>query len=267
MPTYLVEGTSQKTGRKLAPRSYWGVDEAAAIAEAERAGLVVEHIVANDPEPPTERQLAYAQDLGITVPPGATFDEVSDLIDARLADDRNPPSVDDLEIARSLNIQYSRYTGKLELHNRIFAFLGKKGDANKLLQWFVYQVYRDLAGRTKLGGTPKRWDDPVLAKIAAELADDPQVVKSVSQYAGQDLCQFGSHTLPGGEVAEGGSRRTIAYKRTAELLKKRVPGLFKPAAGGANKPTPGQVSSEQSGCLGVVLLAAVLPVGLALLWL
>ena len=33
-------------------------------------------------DPPTDRQLAYAQDLGIAVPPGATKGEVSDMISA-----------------------------------------------------------------------------------------------------------------------------------------------------------------------------------------
>ena len=33
-------------------------------------------------EPPSEKQLNYADDLGISVPPGCTKGQVSDLIDA-----------------------------------------------------------------------------------------------------------------------------------------------------------------------------------------
>lgn len=72
-----------------------------------------------EPNPPTERQLAFAKDLGISIPADATIDEVSDLISAHLEKDRLA-SDNHRRIASLFGAKFTRFTGKKQLYERIF---------------------------------------------------------------------------------------------------------------------------------------------------
>jgi hypothetical protein len=61
--------------------------------------------------------------------------------------------------------------------------------------------------------------DPLIKTVAQMLAGDAEVIRSIRRYSGTDLVWFGRWTSPSGTVYDGGSNRTTAYRRAAELLR------------------------------------------------
>jgi hypothetical protein len=68
---------------------------------------------------PTDRQLSYAQALGITIPPDACLDDVSALI-SRAVDNDSEPNKGLIEYASNKGLTFSVYVGKKALYNFIF---------------------------------------------------------------------------------------------------------------------------------------------------
>jgi hypothetical protein len=170
-------------------------------------------------ELPTERQLAYAQDLGISVPADATKDEVGDLIDARLKKDK-PAAPHFQAFARRLGVAVTRYTGKKSLFDRLYAFLIMPDREEDMAAWFVFRVYRELvrgAADVPILGL----DDSLIREIANQIIQEDAVLKSLRRYQGRDLVWFGEWTSPNGTVHSGGSNNTIAYKRASSLLREK----------------------------------------------
>ena len=67
MPGYEIKGKGKDTGRTR-KRIFTAPNEEEARQLAEADGTLVEEIIGIPPYPPTERQLDYAKDLGISVP-------------------------------------------------------------------------------------------------------------------------------------------------------------------------------------------------------
>jgi hypothetical protein len=219
--TYEVVGKGRDTGRRRR-RHYLVNTEVEARALAEADGTIVESISELAADPPTERQLEFANKLGIVVPHNASKEELSDLIDVKLQRDK-PPSPVYRAFAERHGVRLTQYTGKKALFDRLFGRLVMPGREEDLLAWFVFRVYRTLAeGRPDAAITSP--DDPAIRAIATDLATDPQVVGSVRRYEeGQRLIWFGTFTAPDGVVHQGGSTQTVAYKRAAELLRRTAP--------------------------------------------
>lgn len=75
-----VDGRGADTGRKR-QRIYEALDEQNLVEVAKDDGTIIETYQEIDPKPPSERQLEYAEKLGIkSIPPKASFYEVSNLI-------------------------------------------------------------------------------------------------------------------------------------------------------------------------------------------
>lgn len=70
--------------------------------------------------------------------------------------------------------------------------------------------------------TIKDPDAEVIREIARQLVQDEAVVKSIRRYQGRDLVWFGEWTSPDGTVHNGGSNKTIAYKRASSLLREKA---------------------------------------------
>ena len=186
-----------------------------------RAGeALLDSVVERPSEPATERQLAYAKDLGVSVPPGASTDELSDLIDARLRHDK-PAALHFQAFAKRHGVQFTQYTGKKSLFDRLFARLCTPGREEDMAAWFVFRVYRELVGG-KPGVSIKDPDAEVVREIARQLVRDVSVVKSIRRYQGRDLVWFGEWTSPDGTLYSGGSNKTIAYKWASSLLREKV---------------------------------------------
>lgn len=172
------------------------------------------------PNPPTERQLAFAKDLGIDVPPDATSEEMSDLISAQLEKDK-PANERHRSIARLFGVRLTRFTGKRQLFERIFNAVKRPTHENDFAAWFTYRVYRHLvrgADNVPINGP----DHPTIKEIAAQLAADEAALSSIRRYNAEELLWFGQWTAPDGTLYTGGSKRTAAYDKAAALLKERL---------------------------------------------
>jgi len=184
-----------------------------------RASIEVE----NDhgkPNPPSERQLAFAKDLGLDVPPDATSEEVSDLISVRLEKDK-PANERHRSIAGLYGVKFTRFTGKRQLFDRIVNAVRRPTHEYDLAAWFTYRVYRYLVrGRDNVPISSP--DHPAIKEIAAQLATDDAAISSIRRYNAQDLLSFGQWTAPDGTLHTGGSKRTAAYDKAAALLKEKL---------------------------------------------
>lgn len=87
MPYFRVKGKSAESGKSRS-RQYLAKSESEAQSQAEKDGIVVASVGEIAAQPATERQLAYAVDLGIVIPDGITKEEISDLISIKTSDDK-----------------------------------------------------------------------------------------------------------------------------------------------------------------------------------
>lgn len=261
MPNYSVEGKGRDTGRKR-KRIYSAANELEVKRFAEEDGTLVESISELPPEPPTERQLEYARDLGINVPSDATKATISDLISMKVEKDK-PSTARHRAFAEQHGVDVTEYVGKKALFDRIHASLSAPGREKELLAWFAFRVYRELTH----GAEDAPIDDPanpVFISIADELLFDEKIIKSVRRYRGRDLIWFGEWTAPDGGLHTVGSNRTTAYRQVASLLRERVPSL---EPSGRQKPKKSASSSirkdpeRASGCLSLVAIVVLLPLG------
>jgi hypothetical protein len=163
------------------------------------------------------------------VPTDATKEEVSDLIDARLQNDK-PAAPQFQAFAKRHGVHFTQYTGKKSLFDRLFARLCRPGREEDMTAWFVFRVYRELV-RGKSDVSIKDPDAEVIREIARQLVQDDAVVKSVRRYQGRDLVWFGEWTSPDGIVHNGGSKKTIAYKRASSLLREKASAEVRVRAG------------------------------------
>jgi len=170
-------------------------------------------------EPPTERQLAYARDLGIAIPADVTKQELSDLIDARLQKDK-PAASHFQAFAKRFGVVFTQYVGKKSLFDRLFTHLTRPGREEDMTAWFVFRVYRELV-KGRADASIKGPDDLPIREIARVLLEDKSVVQSIRRYQGRDLVWFGEWTSPDGTVHYGASNQTIAYKRASSLLREK----------------------------------------------
>jgi hypothetical protein len=243
MPTYEITGVGHETGRER-HRKYMAFDEAQARAQAEEDGTDVISVLELPPTPPTEDQLAYAYDLGISVPPDADKEEVSDLISARLSGDDPAAPVFQL-FAQRWGAQYTRYTGEKALFNRVFWRLCKPGEEEDLSAWFVFRVFRYLLGLTDAGEI-RGPDDPVIRYIAEQLTLDEKVIKSIQRHQGYELIWFGKWTSSNGTVTTGGSQSTVAFKAASGYLQQYLPLELTLSRGPRSRPHVERTASPQA---------------------
>ncbi len=261
MPNYSIEGKGKDTGRKRR-RIYLAANESEARRLAEEDGTLVESISELPPEPPTERQLEYAKDLGINIPSDATKASISDLISLKVEKDK-PSTARHRAFAEQYGIDVTKYIGKKALFDRIHASLSTQGRENELLAWFAFRVYRELTN----GADDAPIDDPgnpLFHAIADELVSDEKIIKSIRRYRGRDLIWFGEWTAPDGGLHTGGSNRTMAYKQVASLLRERVPSLESLGRQKPKKDISSSISKDAgraSGCLSLVAIVVLLPLG------
>ena len=215
MPSFEVTGRGRETSRKR-KRIYAAYDEAEARQIAEADGTIVEGIQILPDEPATEAQLSYARDLGISIPENPTKDELRDLLSCHLDHDK-PATQRHKSFARAYRVYHTRFVGKRVLFNLIFAALQTPGRERELVAWFTYRVYRELmhgAEDAPITGP----DDPAIRAVADELWTESSIIDSIRRYRGSDLIWFGQWTAPDSSLHNGGSNRTIAYKRASRLL-------------------------------------------------
>ena len=169
MPSFEITGKGKESGRKR-NRIYSAGDENEARLLADNDGTLVEEITELPPEPPTERQLEYATDLGISIPQNAAKSDLSDLISLKVDKDK-PSTTRHREFANRFGVVTTQYIGKKALFDRIQSALVAPGREVELLSWFVYRVYRELTGGAD-DAPIQNPDDPLIQGIAESLAKD-----------------------------------------------------------------------------------------------
>lgn len=162
---------------------------------------------------PSQKQLDYAEALGINVYPGITRKEISVLISIKVDDDK-PASERHLSFAREYGMNPPPVIGKKALFDQIKWEINEPERINDLVAWFTFRVYRHLVNG-KIGLPIDSPHHPIILEIADHLAYSPAIIKSIQKYFGRKLIFFG-------ELDQGGSTNTIAYRETASLLRERL---------------------------------------------
>lgn len=177
-------------------------------------------------EPATKKQIKYAKSLGINIPPNANKIDLSFLIDAKLNNDKQA-SKQLRSLAEIYGIKINKYAGEKILFDMIYGVLSSPGRELDLVSWFAYCVCQGLRGKKNI--SPK---SPIIQKIAEQLSDDEQVLRSIRRYDGWELLGFGEINYGNGVIRYGGSKRTLAYKRIKAMLEnasKYLPKNFSPS--------------------------------------
>ncbi len=181
MSIFEIVGKGKDTGRTRRHK-FEAKDEAQARMRAEAEGTEVESVTNLGPRPPTEPQLEYAQSLGVKVPDGASFYEVSDLItNANLK--LSPAPQAHINIAKELEYEATRFCSTESLEERLFKQIGPFEQCC---------LYLFLLLKTK---SPKKAihefsspNHPEIKAIAKRLQDDPKFLKSL--YGKYDSLSF-----------------------------------------------------------------------------
>lgn len=171
-------------------------------------------------EPATQRQLDYARDLNIDIPPNPSKDEMAYLISMRLDNDK-PATERHIGFAECFNIDVSLGIGKKALFDRIKWELEKPERETDLIAWFVFRVYRQLVHGVDNAPIDSP-NHPIIRDIATHLSYSTAVLKSIRKYQGRSLIAFGDWVSPSGNLYQGGSTKTIAYRETASLLREKL---------------------------------------------
>jgi len=224
MAEYEIKGTGTKTNRKR-KKTYYAKNEDEARRKAEADDTMVEEITRlpdPPPDPPTEKQLAYAQKLGLYVPPDATKMDVSSLLDMKISGDK-PATKRHIGFAKYFDIDLingdERFIGKKALFNLIFHTLCEPSREKDLVKWFAFRIYRHLVEGEYENIQIKTLDHEILDSVATQLYQDEAIIKSIRRYSGEKLIWFGDFTGKNGQVYNGASKRTAAYKTVSALLR------------------------------------------------
>lgn len=182
---------------------------------------------------PTDNQINYARSLGIYVPFGITFDELSDLI-SNIENNDKPASDRHKAFADFYNIKYSKNVGKKMLFERIQYEIFSNNIEKQMTSWFVFRVYRSLV-RGLENVSISMPNDRIIEEITNTLLSEPKFKTSLKRYADQDLRFFGEFTTSNGTTYFGASKTTNAYKLASAELKK-YPEIQKDIEKGWNAP-------------------------------
>ena len=269
MAKFEVIGKGKDSGRNR-KRIYTAASEAEAKQLAENEGTVVGEIIKLPPDPPTDKQLAYAKDLGISIPRNATKEDLTDLISLTLSKDK-PSSQNHRTFAKKYGVETTKYIGKKELFDRIQYMLVTPGRETELLSWFTYRVYRELVKGDENAQITSP-SDPIIRNTAEQFASDEKIIKSVRSYKGRELIWFGEWTAPDGFIHKGGSNRTMAYKQISSKLKEKLnltPNTSTRKKSPSERAYSKDSANETQGCLTSITFAIAVPIGfyLAVMWL
>jgi len=193
---------------------------------------------------PTDNQINYARSLGIYVPFGITFEELSDLI-SNIENNDKPASDRHKAFADFYNIKYSKNVGKKMLFERIQYEIFSNNIEQQMASWFVFRVYRSLV-RGQENVSISMPNDRIIEEITNTLLNEPKFKTSLKRYADQDLRFFGEFTTSNGTTYFGASKTTNAYKLVSAELKK-YPQIQKDIEKGWNAP---RNNYSEKNCVG-----------------
>lgn len=162
---------------------------------------------------PSEAQMNYAIDLGISIPSDATKQDVSTLINFKLENDRIPKA-GLIEFAVENGLYFSKYIGEDALMNYIFSSISNRPK----IAFFIYCVQNSYIKGTiqNLNNSHSKMD---YYAFADEYEGNDRFMKSMNRYNGPELRHFGEENLGDNMYTGGASKDTIAYKAALQFLK------------------------------------------------
>jgi len=213
---FIVRGTNISTGRRKNIRVVARSQMKAEAIALEKGVCEPYEIEEFPPDPPTEAQLAYAFDLGLTVPSGATKEDMIYII-RRAVEGDSIPSEDLVTYATSHRFEFSKYIGKRALYKKVFEGLPRE----ECTAFFAFCVYRWLTDdrRGNLDTHPLR---NVFVQFSNHYKNDDRFLNSMYNYDGESIRYFGTLILSDGMETQGGSVNTIAYRKTCEFLQEQL---------------------------------------------
>jgi hypothetical protein len=264
MPHFDVVGEGIKTNRRRHKR-YLANDEHHVRKLALQDDTRVITITLVEPGPPTEKQLAYARDLGLSFSSDVTINEMGNLLSRAQEDDTQAPrwlieywwSIAPVE----KDMYVTQYAGFAFLIRLIHGVTFSGQHPAEMVRWFIYFVVRD---RLRLS-----WEISIdemfvrfpLDPIKDELVKDPQVLKSIKGYTGLlGVLRFGEYRSEDGAMGIGGSKRTIAYTETLSRLQAAEIVQRQPSQ---KRQSPISIRAQDempTGCLGLLVFLVLIPV-------
>lgn len=216
---YEIKATYAQTSRKRITSFYAkSEDQVRQIALTE--GFLEPMEIKQIPHhPPTERQVEYANGIGISIDSDMSQMDVSALL-SRYEDSDSDPNPELIEFADHRDIFFSKYIGKKALYDLVFQSLG---DRDKVA-FFVFSVYRYLSD-DRHANLDTSLHRVAFYEFADNLILNDSFTRSLEKYNGNELRYFG-RLIVNDESYHGGSTTTIAYKEAAQFLSSRF-GLLK----------------------------------------
>ncbi|MCL2517093.1 MAG: hypothetical protein FWF15_00890 [Oscillospiraceae bacterium] len=159
---------------------------------------------------PTEQQIEYALDLGITIPDRACHEDVSCMINRVTEDDEKSPPVPLAIYADRKGAQFSAWIGEKAFFNMMYIKL----EHRDRLAFFAYCVYCYLYSKTveNLDESP---DAELFYAFADKFSADASINASLNKLEGAALIEFGTY-----EGKTGTAAYVVAAKFFLENSKK-----------------------------------------------
>lgn len=158
------------------------------------------------PDPPTERQLSYATDLGIIISDNYSKDDISCLITRALyeedRDDMIPVDQSLAKMAADRDIYLSVFSGE----KRALDYLWFKFEEDDKLRFLIFCIHQNLQGEKDYDIGCSSYLD-LYDRFVESHRDDQQLRRSLSRYVGSDLSL---HKAP--------NRNRMAYTIVTEFL-------------------------------------------------
>jgi hypothetical protein len=212
-----------KTGRTI-NRAFGAETPNGARRQAERAGIVVENVERLPPTPATDRQLAYARDLGITIPESPTLEQMQELISLAV-DPLAPPALPaspwlvarargldaDLDPERNWSVGYVSY--------RLEQAVGCGSPAldREWAFWFLHSVLRHQRQASWSSPEQSGVPDATMFALAERFSENVTAVKSMKRNYPYDFPPY-QYVRIGGPGGDTVNKRTSAYARAVALL-------------------------------------------------
>ena len=210
---YSVKGTYPETGRKRTLKyNVHNLDDPEEFATTMGELLPPYEINVVPFAPPTDRQLEFANDLGINIPDDVNKINISYMIDSKLGND-SIPNPELVEFAYNRKILFSKYSGKKSLYNAIFSQLPLLDK----IAFFYFSMYRYLSEDRK-GNLDTHPSKDTFYNLATKQLENQAFITSMNKYSGEQVRFFGTITTSNGRQVDGGSTNTIAYKTASSDL-------------------------------------------------
>ena len=177
----------------------------------------------SDSRPPSEDQKQRARELDVQFSE-AISEQTLDLLIAARCRELDPPPQWLLQVAAQLGLGNGLSTRR-ELYSLIEAELMITGREVELLVWFLYGVSRHLGGGAWDGPDGSGISSTTMEKLARRLAREPWVMASLKRYLPGTVYRFG---------AIYGSTETLAFRVVARALEEKV-GISAPSNGSGRR--------------------------------